>query len=420
MQQKIDLATGDVASVHQTRPRRRLGVSHLLLILWGIYIASNPIYVFPSGYPQPADVVMAILILILFTGYFARIPLHASFYLIEAAFLTVVAVVNWFWYSQYQDFQFALSSIFYAYDFLVVVAVITMKKEYGHTFLNVTQMSLIIAIIIELCALVFLQEHRGIRAIATFNNPNQVGYWTLLTLACLFVLKDQGTIRYGDLALIVALGYISANSLSKAAMLSVLALMVIGIWCQGMAQRRKIALVLLLAIFAGFMSVQWQRMQGPGDLTYRVVKRLQGLGEQKDDLAEGRGYDRIWRHPEHLILGAGEGAYERFYAGSKEMHSTFGTVVFSYGILGSTFFLAILWQVFRRAPFKHLLYFGPICVYGITHQGLRFSLLWVFLGLVFSSAHYIVQARAAPRGGQISPAVRLVPIGRQRGRRSDT
>jgi hypothetical protein len=418
MQQKMQLSTVDAARPDQSRPGGGLGLRHLLLFLWGACIACSVFYIFPSGYPQPADAVMAILIAILFTGYFARIPKHTTLYLTGAAFLTVVAVVNWSWYTQYPDLKFLFSSCFYLYDFCVVIVIITMAKQFGHRFVKVTRISLTIAIIMEIFALTFLTEFRGIRGIGTFNNPNQLGYFSLLALACVFVMKGRAKLDYGDLALIVMLGYVSMYSLSKAAMISLLGLALIGIWGQGMNLRPKLALVLLLVIAGSFIAIKWQQMQGREFLTYRVVNRIETIGAQSDDSAAGRGYDRIWKYPGQMILGAGEGGYERFVSQTNEMHSTFGTVLFSYGILGSTFFLAILWRVFRRASFWHLLYFGPICLYGLTHQGLRFTLLWVFLGLVFSAAHYDLRAPVTPRTRQIAPPVRLESIGQQRGRRS--
>ena len=97
----------------------------------------------------------------------------------------------------------------------------------------------------------------------------------------------------------------------------------------------------------------------------------------------------MWRYPEYLIFGAGEGiAYRLLKKGDNfnELHSTWGTLLFSYGIAGFTSFMMMLAILFRSAPWRHLWYFLPIALYGLTHQGLRFSMLWVFFGLVFGLA----------------------------------
>jgi hypothetical protein len=122
-------------------------------------------------------------------------------------------------------------------------------------------------------------------------------------------------------------------------------------------------------------------------LSGQVVERFKDIGGQKDDSFAARGYDRIWLTPEYLIAGAGEGAFNRF-SNNNEMHSTFGTILFSYGLPGAALFLLVLWIIFRRAPPRYLVYFVPVCLYGITHQGLRFTQFWIFLALVFCSAQY--------------------------------
>ena len=108
-------------------------------------------------------------------------------------------------------------------------------------------------------------------------------------------------------------------------------------------------------------------------LAGRVTERLENIGGQADDLLAGRGYDRIWRYPEHLVVGAGEGAAWRFGTSTNylELHSTFGTVLFSYGFVGFCLFMVLLWVMLRRAPLAHMLYSLPLWAYGLTHQGLR-------------------------------------------------
>jgi hypothetical protein len=372
---------------------------------WFVYLAASPFYVIQSGLPQPADVFMAVIILTILTGYFVRIPLHRDLYLVAATFLALVAIVNWFWYTQYPHLKFLLSSVFYLYNFAVVVAVLTLAKEFGSSFLAATRAGLIASVLVELVFILFLPELRGIRATGTFNNPNQLGYWTLLTGACWLSLKSSpasgspdARLSAFDVGLLFAVGYMAAHSLSKAAMVSFLALFGIGLCFQGTGIRMKVAIALALAAGVTSLVVSSDLAETllTEGLTAQVVDRFEGIGEQEDDSLEARGYDRIWKYPEYLLYGAGEGAYQRFLH-DVEMHSTFGTVLFSYGIGGLALFLGLLWMIFRRAELRHLAYFLPACLYGITHQGLRFTLLWVFLGLVFARAVYY-EPRIRQRG----------------------
>jgi hypothetical protein len=94
------------------------------------------------------------------------------------------------------------------------------------------------------------------------------------------------------------------------------------------------------------------------------------LGQSDDSLA-GRGYDRFWRFPEYLIFGAGEGDFQRF-AGmyDVEIHSTLGSLVFSYGIVGAGLAVLATLMTIERRP-AGLLYLMPAMAYGVAHNGIR-------------------------------------------------
>ncbi len=375
------------------------------LAWWMTYLIASPFYVVASGLPQPADGLLAVMIAVLATGYALRIPVYYDLYLAGALFLSWVAVVNWFWWAQYYDIKFLLSSVYYVYNFAVLLAVITLFNRLQGRFLSATCIALIIAVMIELLFIVFWPTGR-MRSTGTFNNPNQLGYFSILAGACYIVARGESSLRWRDLAVLCALAYISMLSLSKAAMLSFLALFGAALWFQGTSMRMKLALcaaVVFGALFIVAESSVLDTIRNEG-ASAAALKRLENIGKQDDDSAAGRGYDRIWLYPEYMLLGAGEGAFDRFDAsmkGGNEMHSTFGTVFFSYGLLGVAFFLFVLWCIFRRAGMRYLAYFLPVFLYGLTHQGLRFSLLWVFLGLIFcvSRRQYDVSVAPQPSTG---------------------
>ena len=401
-----------------------LRLKHVVLVWWVVCLIASPFYVLPSGNPQPADVATAVLILLLLTGYFARIPLYPTLYFVAALFLTHVALVNWFWWTQIPDPKFLLSSIFYLYDFLVVVVILTLAKEFGTDFWRFTRIGLVTMLVAELGVILFLPEFRGIRATGTFNNPNQLGYWSLLTAACYLSLKGgrgqpSAGLTFFDLGVLGLLGYVSTQSLSKAAMISCAALFIAAVCLQGALPRVRFAIAGMLLVGTivivdkGADDIQEWFAEGSTKL---VMDRLDDIGRQDDDSWEGRGYDRIWEDPEYLVLGAGEGGVNRFDSPANEIHSTFATVLFSYGILGLVLFLLLLWLIFRHAELRYFVYFVPICLYGLTHQGLRFTLLWIFLGLVFARTRYdqpraVTASHASPNW---TAGIGPQPKGRQR------
>ena len=324
------------------------------LAIWMIYLIATPVYVFDSGLPQPADGLMALTILIMATGFALRIPVYHDLYLVGAGFLSWAAVINWFWWTQIPESKFILSSVYYAYNFAVMVAVFALFRKLGDNFIVFTRNALIAAVVLELIATVALPNVvRGIRTVGTFNNPNQLGYWTILVSATYLLTLGSERLKYRDVGILCILGYVSTLSLSKAAMGSYLVLLASALWLQGASARAKFVLG---AVF-GIGTIVFVSMSSDGleqdTLLARALQRFQEIGTREDNTAAGRGYDQIWLYPQYMIAGAGEGGYDRFVGGvaaHNEMHSTFGTILFSYGIPGSALFLTMLWMVFRRAP----------------------------------------------------------------------
>jgi len=122
----------------------------------------------------------------------------------------------------------------------------------------------------------------------------------------------------------------------------------------------------------------------------RVSGRLHSIGEQEDDSLQARGFPRLVEYPEYILTGAGEGALFRFDESEDsnqdvqihEIHSTFLTILFSYGLVGAAAFVAAIWRLYRLSYHGCFLYVLPPFFYGLTHQGLRFSFLWLLLALV--------------------------------------
>jgi uncharacterized membrane protein YhfC len=78
--------------------------------------------------------------------------------------------------------------------------------------------------------------------------------------------------------------------------------------------------------------------------------------------------------------------------GTHELHSSVGTLFFCYGFVGAGIFVVFMWRALRRAPLRRLLLMAPALAYGLSHQGLRFTLVWLLLALY-------VALKAAPATG---------------------
>jgi hypothetical protein len=156
-----------------------------------------------------------------------------------------------------------------------------------------------------------------------------------------------------------------------------------------------LVLGLVFQIATGGLVERFRNFEAVSNLEHR----LSGIGKQEDDSLFHRGYIRLIQNPQYLAFGAGEGGFERLTQDAekqgKELHSTLGTILMSYGLIGLGLFAALMLVIFGRAPLVSIAYLVPVMMYSITHMGLRFSEFWVFLGLVYAQSRFGTWGRPA-------------------------
>jgi len=377
--------------------------SSLYLYFWAMFPLLFPFYVFPSGDPQPGDMVMAVLILIMVPALGGGVPrelrrpvIAGAWFVGYAAALTMVYLAMAVELSKVM----LLSPVYYAYNLLAFGVAATLYSWFGHRFLRITLLSIAASITLQVAvALVLGNDPQG-RDAVTFNNPNQLGHFALLcgTMVCL--LATRVAIRAGWQALLlVGCLYLTALSLSKAAMfaLAMLAVLVF-------VKRPLVALALALLLAVIYVRVE------PADLIESVQTRIET--PQTDETPATRGYDRLLKYPEYLVFGAAEGDYGRFESevGMGEIHSSVGTLLFSYGVVGTSLFAGFIWAIYRRAGGRLMLYLLPLFFFGLTHQGLRFTLFWVALAITACVGDATRRARQVNRAaGAMPPRARGHP-----------
>lgn len=376
-------------AAHQLAASRRVSPTWPFLGL-GAYLVTSIFYVFPSGTPQPADFLLVLVVVGTMLAAWVRLPDDPRLYLVAGLLVAWIVLVNAVWFLLTGDFVFLKKTSFYVYNLVVFLFVIAAGFHDWERLKKIVWWSCVIALLAQVGWMELFPDATR-RATGTFNNPNQLGYWALLLMACLAVVKGREGLGPMDVLALGAGFYVTALSLSKAASISAFVLL----GCIGIASglRRSAGLLLsaVLVLGLGFQIAT-------GGLADRIaalepvealVQRLQSIGEQRDDSVLARGYPRLRENPEYLAFGAGEGSFDRLDQdrGDKEFHSTLGNLLMSYGVPGVALFVTLIVLVGAAAP-KNLLYLMPIMLYGLTHMGLRFSLFWVLLGLMYAQGRY--------------------------------
>ena len=360
--------------ISQIRRDRRLA-------LWSCVVLLFPFYVFDSGIPQPADWLGFLLLPMLVRDWNGRMspplvrPLKSL-----VMFLLYVIAVNVVWSFALFSFSinakdgFLMSPTFYIFNGLLFFTFLLMFQRYGEFLLWLTVRLVLASAFLQLLISFVARSALG-RSMVMFNNPNQLGYYALLS-ACI-ILLGQKRLKLSTLQVtagLAACSYLALLSASKAALGSIGALGIVLL----ISKLRTVIVVGLVFAALVFTANPFSAA------IERAQQRIEN--DRSHGFVEDRGYDRITAFPEYWVMGAGEGAYHRFIGiskiGAHELHSSMATLFFCYGIVGTLLFAMFLWGVMSRAELRAWLIVGAALTYGMTHQGLRFRLLWLLLGMV--------------------------------------
>jgi hypothetical protein len=360
----------------------------LFLWAWALYPLLVPFYLMgktptpgghklESGVPQIADYYLTALMAAVFLGLPFRLPraagpvLHALL-----AFAGYTALVNFGWAMLLEDGSLLKNTLFYVYDALLFLTFLTLYAHFGERLLRVTTYAVAASVLLQVALSPLGGGIDPSRLALFFNDENQLGYFCVLT-ATIFTL---GAGRFAvppavRLAFYGAVGYLAYLSQCRGALMGLAVLIVVSLL--GRPARLLLAGAALAAVVLA--------LELAPDVLARAPERLVTSGEY--DSFATRGYDRIVNYPEYLFFGAGEGAYGRFRSAlpGTELHSSFGTLLFCYGIVGAGCFAAALFFLGRRDP-RVALYLLPAFVYGSAHQGVRFAFFWAMLAFVCCAA----------------------------------
>ena len=305
-------------------------------------------------------------------------------------FLAITITINLLYFLVYQiqgiDSSKMLRYIFYySFNFLFFLLFLKTLKE-NESFSNYVSLAIIICLAIQ-TSFAALGINGGIkgdgaRSILFFNNPNQLGYFSLLLLTIFTVIKSKYRLNfYYVFSILLFSSALILFSGSRAALGGLLILAIILLYRLGSTNKFRILVFLIVVLIAAPFAYQTSFIQSKVSL---IETRNQRNEVKNITEAQVRGYDRFWIHPEYVFFGAGEGKNDRFNSyHTLEMHSGFGTILFSYGILGFILFSLFLYKVIEKNTYFNILLLTPVLIYNLTHQGFRFSLFWALLACIF-------------------------------------
>lgn len=369
-----------------------------VLFLWATHLALLPVYVFDSGKPQPSHFLLLVTLVATWMlstptlssarksdGLRAMIRAKSRMLLtIFAVFVGYMSLVNSTWALLLSSFEPLVAISYQAFNLLVVYVACKLAATDYREFARYTYLGFLSAMLLITGSLALGGVSSATRESGLFNNPNQLAYFCLSTCMVMYMAERLRIASPSWSRIVIGLACFACGlSQSRAGVVCcvaiLLACMLDGSGRRGRGSVSKLMIGVMVALmfvvtFSGL------------DLMGKIEERQERTSAMAISEFEARGYDRILAHPEYLLLGAGEGENKRFgglLAGiGGELHSSLGTLVFCYGVIGFIIYSTLWFQMVTASPgwLLKLCALMPI-VYALTHNGLRFPA--AIIALVF-------------------------------------
>ena len=369
---------------------------HIILkfILFFI-IALYPLYIFPSGSIQISHfllLIFSISVLILID-----IPLDKYFHTF-LLFLIYSFVVNVFYVFydiyvfEYNNLKYLKGILFLSFNFIITISLISFFNHQKK--LNVIFYGLVtaLAIIIFSYFYQFFFGSLNYRFQSFFNNPNQLGYFSVCSFSIVYLFYRNFYISYYlMIGLSIFLVLLSILTLSKAAFISLFLCVLFIIKPYNYKYSKIIILIFLLSIF--FFITFFYLQITETNFFYRFINTL----NESDSSMEVRGYF-VYLEANFLEAIFGIGPNKVHELRGYEIHSTFMMILTSYGLIGFLIFslLMLYWALDIKKSYGLN---GVICIcapsllYGLTHNGIRFSMFWIVFAVSIALSKDIINQK---------------------------
>lgn len=353
-----------------------------------LFFMLKPFYLWKSGLPQIADMIFFIFILLSPWGNLKSQIVKQKKLIYFMAYTTAI---NLFYIIKYPN---NFEEFLYSAVFIIFLGLGYLKIDEGikrdRGIIPTIYWGTVSTIVLQFLILIFRRvKISDGREALFFNNPNQLGYFILLGTAIFAILNIKNRYYIKNKFISILIPVLSliliVKSQSRAAIGGELFLLVIYFIKIKLLSRKN---VMRIGIFISILFIlnHVGNINPKYNLVNIIQSRIENASTKKDNGIAGRGYDRIYIYPEYLFMGSGEGGFFRYddprIFHKTEIHSLYGTILFSYGFIGLFFFCSLFHKVFLFRNIQYLVYFIPIFIYNLTHNGIRSQLFWILICVI--------------------------------------
>ncbi len=314
-------------------------------------------------------------------------------------FVGCVFIINGVYYLLHQQRGFLMSSAYYLYNLMVILVVRDFKSN--RTFLKALLIASCINLLVQLFIL-FLDKGAyataRVRFMGTFNDPNQFSFSMFTNLLLTYLLacymKDQENSNRKTIvffAFILAFYFIYQGS-STGMLLGILTFMVtmIALFLYSNNTPLVVTLRLIMIILAVFIvffilfssgfSIEPTEYEKDNFLALRLRWKIDEFkAEGLSALTDNRGINKVFNNPRNIFFGAGEGYFDRYPESPYEVHSTFISLLFSYGILPFLILIKWIWDNVKNTNKALIPVYIALLIESFTLAHQRQPVFWMLI-----------------------------------------
>lgn len=354
-----------------------------------MYIFLKQFYFFSSGGLQPADLFLIVSVFLyigkLIKGerlLIKRIDINI------VIFVFSVVLINLIYLCIYIKFEFLLSLFHYIFilGVIFIFRIMATNNLFFIRLLKVLKTILWCQLLIYFTGLgdYYMSE----RYMGTFNDPNQLAFFVYAALMLIHIISLYLNKKISIIYYLITL-YIIFISASTGMLLAITIYSVIWIVFSINFKKffkkksinkilRFFAILSLIMIFIvpniEILSKEFNDLP----IFSRLEEKIGDRGTKISNF-DDRGYDKLLLYPEKMIYGAGQGYYARFNkaAHGGEIHSTLPSILFSYGIIPTIFFVRWIVNCLNKIPFNVWCIYLSLIIESFTLLNQRQPFFWI-------------------------------------------
>lgn len=395
-----------------------------------IYLVLKPFYLFGSGGLQVADLFLlasfALICVESATNKNSRkvISKIAKEHKLFAFFVVSTIIINGLYFVIYPEVKFVLSSLYYIFNLIALVTFSFFAKD--KIFLRRTGSVFKFNLLLQLMiwAMSFGRYYSPDRYMGTFNDPNQFGYYVLLSFFFIYMISFILGLKRLYIYYVLALFLIFLSG--STGMLLGMSVFSVGYAIVYIKHRLRkpynlarsvvyaFTIASLLLLPSGLIIMNFSGETGRNSRQYDsteqpIIERL----DQKKNMADGDTGNTLWedrvldtviKYPWYVLYGSGEGAFKRFVGVTNygsEIHSTFPSIVFYYGVLPTLVLIIWVYRQLRSASLHIMIVYVSLFATSFILLNQRQALFWVLIILPSLYAFHSATTRKQPANKEL-------------------